>query len=232
MSKLNLANWCAPEDVNPSNINSGKIDSRGANWSKQILGSLDLKGANLCRVDLRGTDLSKCELEGADLRLARYDSNTLVPENFDLYKSGAIGPYAKLNGVFLNNADLRRMDLRGAILMGAYLSGANLSQAILDEVTLAGADLRNSILIGALCRGTRFGTSELDMADLRGADLHNAVIENVQSIRGADFSLSKGLENQANSLLNRPSSELDQWNPITRNTTRASIESLIQNIES
>ena len=98
--------------------------------------------------DLRGTNLSSCQLEGADLRLARYDASTRVPEGFDLLSSGAVGPKARLSGVFLNSTDLRGMDLRGAVLMGAYLSGADLSGALLDNVRLVGSDLRHAILTG------------------------------------------------------------------------------------
>ena len=79
---------------------------------------------------------------------------------------------------------------------------------------------------GAMCRGTRFGTCELDMADLRGADLEGAVLETVESIRGADFSLCTGLGTQIDVLLSRSVEELDCWNPLTRSTTRNSLESL------
>ena len=223
---LNLRTWAAPESVHPEQINGKCIDARGANWSEQDLGSQDLRNANLCRCDLRGCDLSRCQLEGADLRLARFDHATTIPEGFDLFNSGAVGPGAKLNGAFLNNADLRGIDLRGAVLMGAYLSGADLSGALLDGVSLAGSDLRFAILRGAMCRATRFGTSQLDLADFRGADLQNAALDNVESIKGADFSHCSGLNEQITHLLNRSALELDHWNPLTRGTTRTSLESL------
>tara|TARA_B100001059_G_scaffold64856_1_gene61029 strand:- start:197 stop:724 length:528 start_codon:yes stop_codon:yes gene_type:complete len=165
-------------------------------------------------------------MDGADLRLAIYDSNTQFPDNFDHRNSGAVGPGAKLNGAFLNNADLRGVDLRKAVLMGAYLSGTNLSGAILDGTAMAGADLRHANLRGAMCRGTRFGTSQLDMADFRGANLESAALDCVDSIRGADFSLCRGLDQQLEALLNRDALELDQWNPLTRSSTRTSLESL------
>jgi uncharacterized protein YjbI with pentapeptide repeats len=111
--------------------------------------------------------------------------------------------------------------------MGAYLSGADLSGAILDNISLAGADLRNCILRGAMCRGTRFGTSEINMADLRGADLTEANLEALESIKGSDFSMCKGMSNHLKHLLKRPSIELDHWNPLTRSTTRESLESLL-----
>ena len=224
---LNLGDWSAPEALLPSQISeAAPIDARGANWSGQVLGSLDLRQAKLCRVDLRGTDLRQCQLEDADLRLAIYDTDTKAPDDFDLRTSGAIGPGAKLNGAFLNNADLRGIDLRGGVLMGAYLSGTDLSGAQLDGVSLAGSDMRSAVLRGAMCRGARFGTSELDMADLRGADLHDAALDAVQSIKGADFSHCLGLEDQLSTLLTRPITELDCWNPLTRCTTRDSLESL------
>jgi hypothetical protein len=150
-----------------------------------------------------------------------------VPNGFDLFTSGAVGPGAKLNGAFLNNADLRGIDLRGAVLMGTYLSGADLSGALLDGVSLAGSDLRFATLRGAMCRATRFGTSQLDLADFRGADLQDAALDSVESIKGADFSHCSGLNDQITTLLNRSAMELDHWNPLTRGTTRTSLESLL-----
>ena len=223
---LNLRDWTAPEECLPRTSPAGPIDARGADWSGKDLGIVDLQASKLCRCDLRGTDLSRCNLTDADLRLARYDNKTAAPEGFDLRSSGAIGPGAKLNGVFLNNSDLRGMDLRGSVLLGAYLSGADMSGALLDGVSLAGADLRCVTLRGALCRGARFGACELDMADLRGANMEGAALDAVESIKGADFSFCLGLEAQIDALLSRSVRELDCWNPITRSTTRASLESL------
>ena len=108
---LNLREWTAPENCGATSSATNPVDARGADWSGQDLGELDLRDAKLCRCDLRGTNLSQCQLEGADLRLARYDQTTLVPEGFALNTSGAVGPGAKLNGAFLNSTDLRGMDL-------------------------------------------------------------------------------------------------------------------------
>ncbi|MGB0875334.1 MAG: pentapeptide repeat-containing protein, partial [Synechococcus sp.] len=44
--------------------------------------------------------------------------------------------------------------------------------------------------------------------------------------KGADFSLTTGLSGQRDALLARPFEELDCWNPLTRSTTRDSLESL------
>ena len=223
---LNLDTWQPPEQTLASGSLDSPVDARGADWRGVTVEKGDLRGANLCRADLRGADLSSCQLEGADLRLARYDASTRVPDGFDLLSSGAVGPKARLSGVFLNSTDLRGMDLRGAVLMGAYLSGADLSGALLDNVRLVGSDLRHAILRGAMCRGTRFGTCQLDFADLRGADLSEAGLESAESIKGADFSLTKGLNGQRDALLARPFEELDCWNPLTRSTTRDSLKSL------
>ena len=223
---LNLRNWSAPETLDPTDALAAPIDARGADWSGRDLGKTDLRNGNLCRCDLRGANLRGCQLEGTDLRLAKYDSKTQVPESFDLTRSGAVGPGAKLNGAFLNNADLRGIDFRKAVLLGAYLSGADLSGALLDGISLAGSDLRHATLRGAMCRQTRFGTSELDLADLRGADLEGADLESVQSIKGADFSYCTGMEDKVAALLNRSAIELDHWNPVTRSSTRSSLESL------
>ena len=115
---LALQQWEPPELTKPDALKPGPIDARGADWSGQALPALDLSQAKLCRCDLRGSDLSQCNLEGADLRLARYDAATRWPEGFNHCESGAVGPGARLSGVYLNNADLRGMDLRGSVLMG------------------------------------------------------------------------------------------------------------------
>ena len=223
---LDLTTWHPPELTRATDALTSPVDARGADWRDVTLSNVDLHDANLCRTDLRGADLSSCDLSGADLRLARYDHKTQVPEGFDLRNSGAVGPKAKLSGVFLNSTDLRDMDLRGAVLMGAYLSGADLSGALLDNVRLVGSDLRHAILRGAMCRGARFGTCQLDFADFRGADLSEAGLDSAESIKGADFSLTTGLNGQRDALLARPFEELDCWNPLTRSTTRDSLESL------
>ncbi len=224
---LDLSQWKKPEDTIPEQLKDGIVDARGADWKRIKLGKLNLSKAKLCRCDLRGADLSLCDLIEADLRLAKYDHDTKFPDQFDISTSGAIGPGAKLNGAYLNGADLREMDLRKSSLMGAYLSGSDLTGTLLDGVSLAGADLRSAIMRGAMCRDARFGTSELNMTDLRGANLDGANLENVESIKGADFTLCTGLEGQIQQLLNRSNSELDCWNPLTRSTTRTSLESLL-----
>ena len=77
-----------------------------------------------------------------------------------------------------------------------------------------------------MCRHTRFGNAQLDQADFRGADLSGASLETVESIKGADFSFTQGLDGLRSVLLARPVEELDCWNPLTRSTTRLSLESL------
>ena len=64
-------------------------------------------------------------------------------------------------------------------------------------------------------------------ANLEGANLEGAALETVTAFRGADFSLCTGLDDQIGALLSRSVEELDCWNPMTRSTTRASLESLI-----
>ncbi|MCP9887979.1 pentapeptide repeat-containing protein [Cyanobium sp. ATX 6A2] len=221
--------WLAPEKREPDGSQPPPVDARGARWDHRVLPPLDLRGANLCRTDLRGTDLSACLLEGCRLTLARYDSKTQVPEGFNLGKSGAVGPGAILNGAFLNGADLRGMDLRAANFMGAYLSGCDLSGAVLNGARFVGADLRFAKLQGCHCVGARFGGSQLNQADLRAAEFTDAALDRAESIQGADFSLTTGIAmEQLENLLSRAHTELDCWNPLTRETTRSSLESLLQ----
>lgn len=219
--------WQAPETCLPSDTNQVPLDARGARWAGLILPSMDLRDANLCRADLRGTDLSACLLDGCDLRLARYDNETQVPEDYALNKSGAIGPGASLNGAFLNGADLRGMDLRKTNFMGAYLSGCDLSGSILKEASFVGTDLRFARLQGCQCVGSRFSGCQLNQADLRATNFTDANPEDAESIHGADFSLATGIgKEQLTALLTRGHIELDCWNPFTRLTTRSSLESL------
>ena len=184
-------------------------------------------------MDIRGTDLSACLLEGCNLKLARYDKKTRVPAGFDLEKSGAVGPGAALNGAFLNGADLRGMDLRNTNFMGAYLSGCDLSGAVLDGTRFVGADLRFAKMQGCRCIATRFTGSQLQQADFRAADLTEAILDGAESIQGADFSQVTGMDKkQLANLLTRSHIELDCWNPLTRQATRATLESLLESTTS
>ena len=224
---LDPRDWRSPESSVPADLAQPPLDARGACWAQQVLPRLDLRGANLCRADLRGTDLTNCLLDGCKLTLARYDANTRVPAEFDLFKSGAVGPGAVLNGCFLNGTDLRGMDLRDANFVGAYLSGSDLSGAVLDRARFVGADLRFARLQGCRLIAARFVGSQLDQADFRAADLTDAALDGAESIQGADFRLTTGMGmDQRSALLVRGHMELDCWNPCTRETTRASLESL------
>jgi len=221
--------WSAPEVCNPTASQGLPVDARGACWDNRVLQPLDLRQANLCRVDIRGTDLTACLLEGCNLKLARYDRKTRVPEGFNLKASGAVGPGAKLNGAYLNSADLRGMDLRNTNFMGAYLSGCDLSGAVLDGARFAGADLRFAKMQGCSCVGTRFTGSQLQQADFRAADLTCALLDRAESIQGADFSQATGMDKmQLANLLTRSHIELDCWNPLTRQATRTTLESLLE----
>lgn len=221
--------WSAPEKCEPTAAQHQPVDARGASWNNRVLQPLDLRQANLCRMDIRGTDLSACLLEGCNLTLARYDKRTRVPAGFDLEKSGAVGPGAALNGAFLNGADLRGMDLRNTNFMGAYLSGCDLSGSVLDGTRFVGADLRFAKLQGCRCIATRFTGSQLQQADFRTADLTEAILDGAESIQGADFSQVTGMDKkQLANLLTRSHNELDCWNPLTRQATRATLESLLE----
>lgn len=221
--------WSAPEECKPAASQHLPIDARGACWNNRVLQPLDLRHANLCRIDIRNTDLTACLLEGCNLTLARFDSKTLVPTGFNLEKSGAVGPGAALNGAFLNGADLRGMDLRNANFMGAYLSGCDLSGAVLEGARFVGADLRFAKMQGCRCRGARFTGSQLQQADFRAADLTEAALDGAESIQGTDFSQTSGMDQvQLANLLTRSHIELDCWNPLTRQATRQTLESLLE----
>ena len=220
--------WSAPEECKPNAAQHRPVDARGACWTNRVLEPLDLRQANLCRIDIRGADLTSCLLEGCNLTLARYDRKTRVPAGFNLEKSGAVGPGAALNGAFLNGADLRGMDLQNTNFMGAYLSGCDLSGAVLDGARFVGADLRFAKMQGSRCIGARFTGSQLQQTDFRAANLTEAILDGAESIKGADFSQATGLDKiQLANLLTRSHIELDCWNPLTRQATRTTLESLL-----
>lgn len=223
--------WYAPEECKPVMSQHLPIDARGACWDYRVLEPLDLRQANLCRMDIRGTDLTACLLEGCNLTLARYNTKTRVPDGFNLEKSGAVGPGAALNGAFLNGADLRGMDLRNTNFMGAYLSGCDLSGAVLDGARFVGADLRFAKMQGCRCIGTRFTGSQLQQTDFRAANLTESILDSAENIQGADFSQTSGMDKiQLARLLTRSHIELDCWNPLTRQATRTTLESLLESV--
>ena len=55
---LNLREWTAPETCGATSSATNPVDARGADWSGQDLGELDLRDAKLCRCDLRGAQTS------------------------------------------------------------------------------------------------------------------------------------------------------------------------------
>ncbi|NER78750.1 MAG: pentapeptide repeat-containing protein [Leptolyngbya sp. SIO1D8] len=202
-------------------------DLRAADLRQAVLTRAQLQGACLYRVDLRGADLRQADLADAQLQGALYDQQTLFPDGFAYKSSGAIGPGANLNGAALNTANLRQIDLEGANLLGAYLGGADLTQANLQKARLAQADLRRAILTGALLCNARINGINLTGVDLRAANLTDVAFEQFESIAGADFTLVQGLTPEMRShLLSYPAEQLDTMHPLTRKTTRESLESI------
>ena len=123
-------------------------------------------------------DLSGVFLPDADLRRARMQQIFL--RNADL--SGADLSGADLSGADLSGADLSGADLSGADLSGANLSGANLSSANLEKAKLNFSfhgplfptDLRGVDLRGGNLIDADLRKANLSNADLRGADLRGA----------------------------------------------------------
>ena len=211
-------------DTNFKGANLCNTDLRGANLTGADLTGANLSGAYLSRADLRGANLTDAKLEDTQFKVTIYDSETIFPEGFDYKNSGAVGPGAILNGAFLNTANLRGVDLTGAKFIGAYLSGTDFTGAILDDVSFSGANLQKAIMTGASLRNARLGNTELQAVDFRAADLTGAIIENIQNIAGADFSMVKGMSEQARSaILSFPASDLTTWNAYTRCTTKDSL---------
>lgn len=209
---------------NLSHANLENTDLRGANLQGCNLSNANLKNSYLFRSDLQGCNLENAQLEGARLQLARYDSKTIWPENYDYRNINAVGPKSNLNGAFLNTANLRYADLKGANLRGAYLSGADLTGANLENAALSGANLQRAILTGANLRNARLIGVELQGTDLRAVDFTDAILEQIASIAGADFTLAIGLSAETKSMLcSFSSQDLGTWNAYTRANTGQSL---------
>lgn len=79
---------------NLSGLNLSKADLQGANLNQASLRGTNLKGANLQAAQLEVADLREAKLEGANLKdaklrgvkleSARYDANTIWPQDFTL----------------------------------------------------------------------------------------------------------------------------------------------------
>ncbi len=65
-------------------------DLTGAEIFGASFRNADLRNATLCGADLRATDLRDTDLRGADLQGARYNSDTLLPNGFELQTSGML----------------------------------------------------------------------------------------------------------------------------------------------
>jgi uncharacterized protein YjbI with pentapeptide repeats len=233
LSNRNLAaaNWRGTilirANLSYTNLSSAALegaDLRGANLTASNLEGANLENSYLYRAVLCGCNLSGVNLQGAKMALALYDSQTVWPENYDYRNCGAVGPRANLAGAYLNTANLRGADLQGANLRGAYLSGADLTGANLQEAALSGANLQGALLTGAYLRKAKLVNVELQFADLRGADLTEAILEQIQSLKGADFSGVEGLSDWERAYLcSRSPAELGTWNPYTRTNTAQSL---------
>ena len=69
---LNIRTWTPPEIASPDQMMRYPVDARGADWRNKDIGTIDLKGANLCRADLRGKFIrlpnGKCGFEASKIR--------------------------------------------------------------------------------------------------------------------------------------------------------------------
>jgi uncharacterized protein YjbI with pentapeptide repeats len=116
--------------------------------------------------------------------------------------------------------------LQNVNCLGSYLAGADFTGANLAGARLSGADVKRAYFTGAFLRGARMNNVDLIGCDFRAADLTDVELENLQGIKGADFSqaiMSEGLRAR---LLARSADELDVRNSFTRRTTRESLELL------
>lgn len=140
-------------------------------------GQINLRGANLSGADLSGADLN-----GANLRWAK------LP--------GVFANQANLAQTHLRGADLTKVDFSGATLSGASFTDAKLPDAFMPGARLDGshfqkADLTRANLVGAtlteaLCRGANFAGANLIGAFLGDADLADVDMRQA-NLTNADF---------------------------------------------
>ena len=154
-------------DSQLNNVDLSQADLRGSN-----LTFTNLTGVNLTEAILRGSDLSGARLENAILtdagllgvnwELARFNDQTVWPENFDELNQNMMGPGVNLRGYrFPIGFDASGVQLTGADLSGVYLEGVNLSGAQLQNLE---GQLPN--YNGALIN------VDLSYADLSGTRIH------------------------------------------------------------
>ena len=155
----------------------GIVDMNGAdlsatNLSGATLSGANLSNANLCEVNLSKADLSKADLHGADLSASNL--------------SGAYLSMADLSYATLSRANLRETNLSGANLSKADLSYAFLSGANLIVTDLSRADLNEADLSGARLSGANLNGTNMSGTDLSGANLKDTYmsLEQVTQAKG------------------------------------------------
>ena len=86
--------------------------------------------------------------------------------------------------------------------------------------------MRRAILTGACLRDARLNGVNLMGVDLRAADLTNAAFQEFESVAGADFTQVQGLTEPMKAVIfSQTAEQLDMMHPLTRKTTRESLES-------
>lgn len=207
---------------------NGPLDLQRRNLQCAELAEADLRGASLQGADLRGAVLRNADLRGAkllpegmlerdwlsriepvsdrevDTWWTRTDRARTDLSGADLWNakvSGALLPFARLDGVRAQGADFSFADLtaitapgarfEGSTFPGAVLTHAQLRQATLGGADLTGADLRNVRAAGADFRDAFLDAVDLEesrlyFADLAFAKLRFAVLSR-SSVWGADF---------------------------------------------
>jgi uncharacterized protein YjbI with pentapeptide repeats len=128
--------------------------------------------------------LNGASFAGARLRLARFEGNPQVRDEFDrrntvfrnAHMSDSSMRYANFSG-----ADFFEADLRGAMFEGSLLTGANFTGANLLDARFDGAELGGVIFSGARLQNTNFTRAVLEWTTFDAVDLSGAVgLESVE----------------------------------------------------
>ena len=129
----------------------------------------DLTEANLTDATLNDGHLRNTKLDGADFTRASLDGTRLQGANLE----NSLFENAELNGAYLMEVDARGANFADADLTDANLTDANLEKADLTGATLSRTNLTNANISGALLQ---------DIESIEGADLSDVTFD--ESVAG------------------------------------------------
>jgi uncharacterized protein YjbI with pentapeptide repeats len=196
-------------------LNLMRVDLRGADFRKAVMGRADFGGSRLHQAHFGGADLREARFIQADLSGARFTQIEGAFAEGELHGVDLGG--ANIQAANLSFANVEHADFRGANLSKTWFSMANLHTADLRYANLTDAYLGDVQLAGALLceadlRGTNFYRANLYRADLTGA--RNLTAEQLASAKTLfeaemDSSLLQQIQQRYPALLETPKFDPD-----------------------